>query len=125
MRIALLLLALGFTIIAVAIAYGFIIGDFFGEARVLLGYPWFHISMVDLYLGFFLFGGWIAFRERSPWVAACWIVSLCLLGNLSSCAYGILALYQSRGNWRKFWMGSRADFEPSTQELPGVETQRG
>lgn len=103
-----LLLGIGVVVMAAAIAYGFIAGDLWGEAQVLLKYPWFHVSMIDLYVGFLLFAGWIAFRERSVPATIVWIISLMLLGNLIACAYALLALVRSNGDMRRFWLGKQA-----------------
>lgn len=98
---------IGAIIMAAAIAYGFIIGDFFAEAELMLPLPWFHISMIDLYVGFALFAGWIIYREKSIARAAIWIVLLMTLGNLLSCIYVALAATRARGDWLAFWQGSR------------------
>ena len=65
-----MLLSLGCCTMAAVICYGLLAGDLRGEARILLAYPWFHVTMTDLYTGFLLFGGWIVFRERSLMIAA-------------------------------------------------------
>lgn len=103
-----ILLALGGFTMAIVIAYGFIVGNFFQEARLLFPAPWFQVTLIDLYMGFFLFSGWILFRERSRKTAVIWIVLLLTLGNLASCAYALLAAAKSRGNWHEFWLGYRA-----------------
>lgn len=109
MRTAVVLLILGFLIMAGAIGYAMIAGDFFDEAGVMLDLPWFHLSMIDLYVGFFLFSGWILCRERSRPIAIAWIVALLLLGNLTSCAYALVAAIGAKGDWTAFWLGHRAD----------------
>ena len=65
---------IGFLFMAAAITYGFVIGDFFGEAKALFPYPWFQISMCDLYSGLSLFSGWIIYREKSLGVSIAWII---------------------------------------------------
>jgi hypothetical protein len=52
---------------------------------------WGVTTMVDLYLGLFIFAGWIAHRERSVWRTLAWLVGLCLLGNLTLLTYLLLA----------------------------------
>lgn len=52
---------------------------------------WGVTTMVDLYLGLFIFAGWIAHRERSAWRTLAWFVGLCLLGNLTLLMYLLLA----------------------------------
>jgi hypothetical protein len=107
MHITKLLLTLGVLIMAGSIAYAMVVGDFFAEAAVLFRYPWFHLSMIDLYVGFLLVAGWILFRERSRLTAIVWVVLVLALGNLASCLYALLVAIRSRGDWRWFWMGHR------------------
>jgi len=103
-----LLLALGCVIMAAAIAYALIVGDFWAEARILFQYPWFHLSMIDLYMGFLVFSGWVIYRERSPIAAIIWIVLVLTLGNLATCAYALVIACQARGDWNWFWQGKHA-----------------
>lgn len=56
--------------------------------------PWGKGTLLDLYVGFMLVAGWIAWRERSIPKAAGWFVLLCGLGNLATLAYLLIA---SRG----------------------------
>ena len=56
--------------------------------------PWGKGTLLDLYVGFVIVAGWIAWREQSIPRAACWFVLLCGLGNLATLAYLLLA---SRG----------------------------
>lgn len=108
MRHAIIALSIGFFIMATGIAYAMIIGNFFEELHIMRPLPWFHLSMLDLYMGFLLFAGWIVFRERSLIRAFIWIALLLSLGNLTACLYGIIALIRASGDWQNFWMGSRS-----------------
>ncbi len=108
MRNATIILSLGFIVMAVGIAYALILGDFFAELEIMRPLPWFHLSMLDLYVGFFLFAGWILFREKSLVKAIVWIALLLSLGNLIACLYAAVAIVCARKNWQAFWMGSRA-----------------
>lgn len=96
----------GFVAMAAAIAHGFTAGDFFAEGRELASMPWGIVSLVDLYVGFALFAGWIAFREASAVRAALWIVLVLVLGNLTASLYVVVALVRSRGDWTRFWLGA-------------------
>jgi hypothetical protein len=117
MRAAAVLLVVGGVAMAAALVYGFTLGDGWTEVRTLVAYPWFNVSLVDVYVGFALVGGWIAYRERSPLRAAGWIVLIMLLGNLVSCVYALWALARSGGDWRLFWLGHRAsDAAASNQQ---------
>lgn len=85
--------------------YGFGFGDFAGEGAKLLAMPWGIVSLADLYTGFLLFAGWIIYRERSSLNKLWWIIALMILGNWIACLYVLLALYTSRGDARRFWLG--------------------
>lgn len=76
---------------AAALVYGFGIGGGWSEVRVLMGYPWFVVSLVDVYVGFIFFACWIALRERVL-PSIIWIVLLMTLGNIIACLYVIYAL---------------------------------
>ena len=111
MRPAMIYFALGTLWMAGIILYGFVAGNIWEEAKIMIHYPWFQISMVDLYTGLSLFSGWVLFRERSKGVAAVWIVLFVLLGNLATCAYALIAAAQSGGDWHTFWTGKRSTNE--------------
>jgi hypothetical protein len=99
--------AIGALVMAVALVYGFTLGDGWDEVRVLTRYPWFNVSLVDVYVGFLLIGGWIAWREASAPRAAMWIILILIGGNLVSCLYVLGVLHASRGDWNRFWHGRR------------------
>ena len=88
--------------------YGFTVGDFSGEGSVLLSMPWGQVSLVDVYVGFMLFSGWIVYREKSLARSVVWIIFMIVLGNFTASLYALIALYRSGGDWKWFWMGKRA-----------------
>jgi hypothetical protein len=92
-----------------ALVYGFTQGSLSDDGRVLLSIPWGVVSLIDVYVGFTLFCGWVFFRERSPLVAAVWTVLIMVLGFFTASLYALLALYSSQGGWSLFWMGYRAE----------------
>ena len=108
MQRCLSILLAGAAIMAVAIVYALIFGNFWDEAETMFPLPWFQLAMLDLYIGFFVFGGWVLYREPSRGVAVGWIVVFCLLGNLATCLYAARALVKARGDWTRFWMGHHA-----------------
>jgi len=59
------LAALGLIAMALVLTFAFVKGDFTGEGSTLLSMPWGIVSLVDLYVGFALFSGWIAYREAA------------------------------------------------------------
>lgn len=82
-------------------------GQLASEAHQLFTLPWGMMALVDLYTGLVLFWGWILWRERSRWVAFGWLIALCLLGNLASCVYVIIALLRSNRCPQTFMHGYR------------------
>ncbi len=105
MRTATILGCIGFVTMAAALTYGFFVGDFWGEGRVLTHLPWGQISLLDVYTGFALFSGWVIYRERRWTTSAVWVLLFLLLGNVMTCLYLLTAIRQSRGDWTKFWNG--------------------
>ena len=109
MKIAKAVALLGVIAMSLALANGFINGDFSGEGSVLLGMPWGIISLVDLYVGFTLFSGWIIYREGWTLKAGIWVFLMMVLGFFTGALYAFLALQSSGGDWRKFWLGRNAE----------------
>ena len=108
MRAVKLIALLGLLAMAGALIYGFVVGDFGGEGRVLLSMPWGIVSLVDLYVGFILFSGWILYREGLTVKAIIWVILMMVLGFFTGALYAFLALQSSGGDWRKFWLGEKA-----------------
>ncbi len=107
MRPAKILTLLGLLIMAGAIVYGFATTKE-GDIDLLFSLAWGRVSLIDLYVGFLVFAGWIVYREKSWGRIAVWIVLLLILGNLASCLYVLLTLQESQGRWNRFWLGYRA-----------------
>lgn len=109
MKAAKIIAALGLLAMTGALVYGFTAGDFSADGGKILQNPWGIVSLVDLYTGFILFSAWIVYREKSPWLAAVWVVLMMVLGFFTASLYTLIALFQADGDWKKFWMGKRAD----------------
>jgi hypothetical protein len=93
-----------------ALAYGFIVGDFWQDGVELLDNPWGIVSLFDVYVGFFFFIGWIWYRECCPGMTLMWAIAICVGGNVVAGIYAIIALYKSKGDAKVFFMG---DGKPS------------
>jgi len=106
MRIAKILSLLGCLTMLGALVYGFTIGDFVAEGQRLLSTTWGWVTLIDIYISFFVFCGWIIYRERS-WVSSIWIALVIVLGSFTICLYVFLALDRSDGDWDRFWHGHR------------------
>ena len=105
MKIAKLVALLGLLAMTGILIYGFTVGDFSGEGKVLLSMPWGIVSLVDLYVGFILFSGWIVYREKSLVRSIVWVFLMMVLGFFTASLYTLIALQASGGDWKRFWMG--------------------
>jgi hypothetical protein len=108
-KIAKLVALLGLLAMTGILIYGFTVGDFSGEGGQLLSMPWGIVSLVDVYVGFVLFSGWIVYREKSFLRSIVWVVLMMVLGFWTASLYTLVALQSSDGDWRRFWMGHRHD----------------
>jgi hypothetical protein len=106
-RIAAVLVALGLLVMLAGLIYGFAAGGGWEEVGELMGYPWFVVSLIDVYVGFGLFCGWVAYREY-PMSAVVWIMVILTLGNVIACAYVLIAMYRCGSSMQRFWLGRRA-----------------
>lgn len=108
MKIAKVIAGLGVLAMSAALFYGFTVGDFGQDGAALLQNPWGIVSMVDLYTGFILFSAWIVYREKSIIRSVIWVVLMMVFGFLAGSLYTFLALNDSKGDWKTFWMGQHA-----------------
>jgi len=109
MKIAKIISLLGLLAMTAVLIYGFTVGNFIEDGKQVLANPWGIVSMVDLYVGFILFSGWIIYREKSVIRSVIWVFFMLTLGFFTGALYTFLALQNSNGDWRVFWMGKRAD----------------
>ena len=109
MTIGKIVAALGLLAMTAVLIYGFTVGDFAAEGNVLLSMPWGIVSLVDLYVGFILFSGWIVYREKSLVRSIVWVVLMIVLGFFTASLYTLIAFQTSGGGWKRFWMGRRVE----------------
>ena len=107
MNIAKAVALLGLLAMTGILIYAFTTGDFTQEGNVLLSMPWGIVSLVDLYVGFILFSGWIVYREKSLARSIVWVALVMVLGFFTASLYTLIALQTSGGDWKRFWMGRR------------------
>ncbi len=108
MKVIRVVALLGFLAMTGIIIYAFVVGDFSAEGAILLAMPWGVVSMVDLYVGFALFSCWIVYREKAVLPSIIWVLLMLTLGSWTAALYTLIALYTSKNDWRRFWMGKRA-----------------
>lgn len=95
----------GTLIMFLTLIYGFFMGDFFKEGSILFSMAWGKVSLIDVYIGFFLFSAWVLYREKKWTTTAMWILSIMVLGNFITCLYATIALYNSGEDFKRFWLG--------------------
>lgn len=105
MKIFRILAITGTITMFLTLVYGFIAGDFFKEGSILLTLAWGKVSLIDVYIGFFLFAAWVIYREEKWMTAVLWIVSIMVLGNFITCLYATVALYNTGEDFKQFWLG--------------------
>jgi hypothetical protein len=95
----------GTLIMFVTLAYGFIAGDFFKEGSLLFSMVWGKVSLIDVYIGFFLFSAWVIYREENWMATALWVILTMVLGNFIACLYATIALFKANDDFKRFWLG--------------------
>jgi len=108
MKIAKFISLFGLVAMTAVLIYGFTAGNFLQDGAELLSNPWGIVSIVDLYVGFILFSGWIVYREKSLGRAIVWVLFMMVLGFFTGALYTFIALQTSDGDWQRFWMGHRS-----------------
>lgn len=109
MNIAKAITIIGLAGMSVALVYAFLAGNFSAEGAWFLSHPWGQLSLLDVYIGFVLFSGWVVFREKELVRSLVWIILIMVWGNWATSLYALLALNSSGGDWKRFWMGKRAE----------------
>ena len=99
-----------------ALAYGFIVGDFWEDGGELVDNPWGIVSLFDVYVGFFFFIGWIVYRESCPGIILVWSVAILLGGNVVSGLYAVVTLIRSKGDPKVFFLGEGKACSEQTDE---------
>lgn len=109
MKIAKAISLIGLIAMTAVLVYGFVAGDFLADGAELLSNPWGIVSLVDLYVGFILFSGWIIYREKSVLRTIVWVFFMMTLGFFTGALYTFIALQSSDGDWQRFWLGKHAE----------------
>jgi hypothetical protein len=108
MRVTAPLAGIGFLVMSAAIIYGFVLGNFTVEGQVLFSIAWGRVSLIDVYLGFIIFCGWILYRQGWTLSTLVWILLMMVFGNATASLYVLLALLKSEGDWNRFWLGRKS-----------------
>ncbi|NSW51612.1 MAG: DUF1475 family protein [Anaerolineae bacterium] len=95
----------GVLAMSAALINGFTNGNFSADGALIIANPWGIVSLVDLYVGFILFSGWIIYREKSIPMTIIWVILMMVLGFWTGALYSFLAAVDAKENWQKFWLG--------------------
>ncbi|MBF2758878.1 MAG: DUF1475 family protein [Ectothiorhodospiraceae bacterium AqS1] len=106
LRTAMLFGAIVALSMAGALILAFMHGGLFADSKEILALVWGRFSVFELYISFALIAGWILSRESHRLQALVWIAFLVLFGHVVSGLYIVWAAYRSRGDRRRFWLGS-------------------
>jgi hypothetical protein len=66
---------------------------------------WGRVSLIDVYIGFFLFSACVIYREENWMTTALWIILTMILGNFIACFYTTIALFKAKNDFKRFWLG--------------------
>jgi len=64
--------------------------------------PWGVVSLIDVYEGFALFLGWVAYREASIARTVVWVLRVFTFANAIASGCMLLALARRRNDWCRF-----------------------
>ena len=124
MKLAKLVSFLGVLSMTTVLIYGFTVGDFFGEGSQLASMPWGIVSLVDLYVGFILFSGWIIYREKSVVRIIIWVFFMMTLGFFTGALYTFIALQTSAGDWQRHRSACRVLRQAPAPPLMAAQRRR-
>lgn len=94
----------GAIIMAAMIGYSIATGDIAAEGQILMGMVWGQMSLVDLYVSFFLVYLWMFYREKTVPARVFWLVFIVFTGALATAIYIYLAASKSK-NATEFFFG--------------------
>lgn len=68
------------------------------ENGPLMADVWFHVTLLDAYLGFLIFYAWVAYKEQTPAGRIIWFVIIMLFGNMATALYVVLQIRKLPSN---------------------------
>ena len=98
-----------FLVMLAGLIYGFGWGDFWEDGGELMDNPWGIVSLVDVYVGFFLFLGWVWIREDLLLLLAklLWAVAILVGGNLFASPLCPVCPWAKAGELDHFFLGNK------------------
>ena len=80
------------------IIFSLLTGNFFEQGSILMGLVWGQMSLVDLYVGFFLLYLWIYYKESKLLPKIIWAILLIVTGSLATAVYVLIESYRTNTN---------------------------
>lgn len=78
------------------IIFSLLTGNFFEQGSILMGLVWGQMSLVDLYVGFFLVYLWIYYKESRLLPRLIWAILLIVTGSLATALYILIESYRAK-----------------------------
>jgi len=78
------------------IIFSLLTGNFFEQGSILMGLVWGQMSLVDLYVGFFLVYLWIYYKETRFLPKVIWVILLIVTGSLATALYILIESYRAK-----------------------------
>jgi len=78
------------------IIFSLLTGNFFEQGSILMGLVWGQMSLVDLYVGFFLVYLWIYYKESKMFPKLIWAILLIVTGSLATAVYILIESYRAK-----------------------------
>ncbi len=78
------------------IIFSLLTGNFFEHGSILMGLVWGQMSLVDLYVGFFLVYLWIYYKESRLLPRLIWAILLIVTGSLATALYILIESYRAK-----------------------------
>ncbi len=78
------------------IIFSLLTGNFFEQGSILMGLVWGQMSLVDLYVGFFLVYLWIYYKETRFLPKVIWAILLIVTGSLATALYILIESYRAK-----------------------------
>ncbi len=82
-------------IMAFMIVFSISTGSLSEQGSILMGLVWGQMSLVDLYVGFFLVYIWIYYKETKVLPKIIWAILLIVTGSLATAVYILIESYRT------------------------------
>lgn len=94
-------------LLAITQLYALMIGSWYWELfEIIAPLPWGRVLMLNSLVGTLFSGSWILYREGTTITTWFWLGGLIFFQQLTLSLYLMKTIFQSKGDWQRFWLGS-------------------